>query len=79
MSITLDRTPDPERIAMGLVGGKPTDAGGEYLRVSDPATDEPVGWVPSPGEEIEVEFTTTAAKFTYDIAYVMSKVTRVSK
>lgn len=40
---------------------------------------EPVGWVPSPGEEIEVEFTTQAAKFTYDIAYVLSKVTRVSK
>jgi hypothetical protein len=40
---------------------------------------EPVGWVPTPGEEVEVEFTTQAAKFTYDIAYVLSKVTRISK
>jgi hypothetical protein len=40
---------------------------------------EPVGWVPAAGEEIEIEFTTAAAKFTYDIAYVMSKVTRISK
>jgi hypothetical protein len=40
---------------------------------------EPVGWVPEAGEEVEIEFTTAAAKFTYDIAYVMSKVTRISK
>jgi hypothetical protein len=40
---------------------------------------EPVGWVPAPGEEVEVEFAKAEAKFTYDISYNLSKVTRISK
>ncbi len=40
---------------------------------------EPTGWVPSSGEEVEIEFTTGDARFTGNLAYVMSKVTRVAK
>lgn len=40
---------------------------------------EPVGWVPAPGEEVEVEFTKAEAKFTYDISYNLTKITRISK
>ena len=47
--LLLDRSPDAARVSLGLVGGAPADADGDYLRVSDPATDEPVGWVPYGG------------------------------
>ena len=40
---------------------------------------EPVGWVPTVGEEVEVEFAMQEATFTYNIAYVLSKITRVGK
>ncbi len=51
MTVTLDRTPNPDRIALALVNGVRVDAGGDYLRVSDPGTDEAVGWVPWGGAD----------------------------
>jgi hypothetical protein len=40
---------------------------------------DPVGWVPAAGEEVEVEFAMQEARFTYDIAYVLSKIKRIGK
>jgi succinate-semialdehyde dehydrogenase / glutarate-semialdehyde dehydrogenase len=51
MTVMLDHRPDPARVSLSLVGGAPLDAGGDYLRVTDPGTDEPVGWVPYGGAE----------------------------
>ncbi len=40
---------------------------------------DPVGWVPAPGEEIEVEFTTVPSRFAFDITYQLGTVKRIAK
>jgi hypothetical protein len=40
---------------------------------------DPVGWVPAPGEEIEIEFTTVPSRFAFDITYQMGTVKRLAK
>jgi hypothetical protein len=42
-------------------------------------TYDPVGWVPAPGEEIEVEFTTVPSRFAFDITYQLGAVKRIAK
>lgn len=44
--LVFDRDVEPARIATGWIAGKRVEGDGSYLRVTDPGTDEAVGWVP---------------------------------
>jgi acyl-CoA reductase-like NAD-dependent aldehyde dehydrogenase len=65
MSLALDSNAPADKLSRSLIGGAHVDGGGEYLRISDPATDEPVGWVPW-GGAAEAKAAVDAASAAYE-------------